>query len=318
MEPRRGRCRGPFSIDVTNIQEFPVNFANINGTLFFSGSDGQSGNELWKTDGTAAGTQLVKDIIPGVGGSGKSDFMNVNGTLYFVTADNVDWGLWKSDGTAAGTVLVKEGTGGENSFFPSMLTNVNGTLYFTASDADHGMQIWTSDGTASGTVRLSDAFAKQLHVNEFRLSNTNGTLLFTANDGTHGSELWKLGSDISPPPTVNQPPSGTDKTITLATRRQLYAVDRRLWFFRCQSDAAESFAGGEDCHAAAERLGGGRWRRGCRGPGGFGRRYCRRQAGVYVGGRDYRQYARQLHVPGARRRRHGERRNRSRSHRPTH
>src|SRR6059058_564112 len=36
-----------------------------NGLLFFSTSDPLHGWELWKSDGTTAGTMLVKDIVPG-------------------------------------------------------------------------------------------------------------------------------------------------------------------------------------------------------------------------------------------------------------
>ena len=37
----------------------------VGKTLLFRASDGVSGAELWKTDGTEAGTVLVKDINPG-------------------------------------------------------------------------------------------------------------------------------------------------------------------------------------------------------------------------------------------------------------
>ena len=43
----------------------PSVLANVNGILFFDADDGVNGRELWKSDGTAAGTQLVKDIFPG-------------------------------------------------------------------------------------------------------------------------------------------------------------------------------------------------------------------------------------------------------------
>ena len=88
---------------------FPFALANVNGALYFQADDGADGVELWKSDGTAAGTVMVTDINPGADGSYPSELANVNGTLYFNADDGADGvELWKSDGTAAGTVMVKD------------------------------------------------------------------------------------------------------------------------------------------------------------------------------------------------------------------
>ncbi len=80
---------------------------NANGTLFFEANDGTHGPELWTSDGTAAGTQLVKDIWPGTPGSFPFDFTVVGSRFYFA-ADDGSHGreLWKSNGTLAGTLMV--------------------------------------------------------------------------------------------------------------------------------------------------------------------------------------------------------------------
>ena len=47
----------------------PRYLTNVGGTLFFAANDGTHGVELWRSDGTAGGTQMVKDINPGSNGS---------------------------------------------------------------------------------------------------------------------------------------------------------------------------------------------------------------------------------------------------------
>lgn len=113
---------------------------NVNGTLFFSADDGSGDRELWKSEGTAAGTVRVKDINP-TDGSFPANLTNVNGTLFFTAEDGFGVELWKSDGTDAGPVLVHaiNPAGGSN---PQELTNVNGILYFSADDGFNGRELW--------------------------------------------------------------------------------------------------------------------------------------------------------------------------------
>jgi ELWxxDGT repeat protein len=142
----------------------PRHLTNVNGTLYFYVDDGVHGWELWKSDGTAEGTALVKDINPGSGDSCSgseceySELTAVNGTLYFNAEDGVNGiELWKSDGSADGTVLVKDiNSGGDGLRYSADLTDMNGTLYFNADDGVHGEELWKSDGTADGTVLVKD------------------------------------------------------------------------------------------------------------------------------------------------------------------
>ena len=76
-----------------------------NGTMYFQGSTNSTGAELWKTDGTAAGTSMVKDIRSGTTSSYPGPFFVFNDEVHF----EIDMGLngidiWKTNGTSSGTV----------------------------------------------------------------------------------------------------------------------------------------------------------------------------------------------------------------------
>ncbi len=180
----------------------PFNLTNVDGTLFFRADDGSTGQELWKSDGTAAGTLLVKDIFPGTSfdtgdpnSSSPGGLIDVDGTLFFHAADG-DTGreLWRSDGTAAGTLLVEDiFPGAVPSSTPTELTNVNGTLFFRAEEGSAGGELWKSDGTAAGTVLVKDIFPGVGDSNPRNLTNVKGVLFFSAFMGVRGGsgrELW--------------------------------------------------------------------------------------------------------------------------------
>ena len=116
---------------IGNPSSDPDDFFVIDDTMYFTAFDVNNGREVWKSDGTSAGTVLVKDIRPGSSSSSPLNFTEVNGTLFFSANDGTNgYELWKSDGTSAGTMLVKDINPGSSSSSPSNLTEVNGTLFF--------------------------------------------------------------------------------------------------------------------------------------------------------------------------------------------
>jgi ELWxxDGT repeat protein len=86
-------------------------FTVFEGALYFTADDGLNGPELWRTDGTAAGTVMVKDInasAPAIG-SAPFGYTVLDGALHFHAHDGAHgYEPWKTDGTEAGTVLVAD------------------------------------------------------------------------------------------------------------------------------------------------------------------------------------------------------------------
>ncbi len=131
------------------------------GALFFA-DDGLSGNELWFTDGTAAGTRLLADIQPGATGSrapiNPARQLTVSGSKVFFTANTTAEGneLWVIESVAAGPRLVTEIVAGSGSGGISVLTAFKGGVFFYANDGVNGVEAWFSDGSAAGTVSLGN------------------------------------------------------------------------------------------------------------------------------------------------------------------
>jgi ELWxxDGT repeat protein len=166
----------------------------MDGDLYFVANDGVHGFELWRSDGTEAGTTMVADVFAGdtngLSDVNRTPMANVGGTLYFVANDGASGNaLWKTDGTVAGTALVRT----FNTWAPRNLFNVNGTLFFGAGHDDSGLELWKSDGTEAGTVLVKDiAPGNSLaSLDEPGFANIDDTIYFVANDGTTGFELWK-------------------------------------------------------------------------------------------------------------------------------
>jgi ELWxxDGT repeat protein len=133
-------------------------FVSLNdGTLIFPAFHPDTGHELWKSDGTEAGTMLVRDINPGRANSSPEFPINVAGTIFFgAFRPDIGVELWKSDGTEAGTALVKDINPGPGHSRPALVASVNAMAVFSAFEPDTGHEFWRSDGTEAGTTVIHE------------------------------------------------------------------------------------------------------------------------------------------------------------------
>lgn len=207
-----GATSGPNAFNGENT----TGFCAYNGEAYFAANDGTYGFELWKTDGTPAGTVMVKDIAPAADASMPNAFKVYNGKLYFSvnTGNSAIDGLWVSSGTAATTTRLKAGiTMGDGNVIE--YAEMNGKLYFIASN-----KVWVTDGTMSGTRAVLNSPAMP-----HRLSAMNDKLYCFGIDNTTATfTLFQL-DDMENVIPVSFPMSGS-------TLNQLhtYSVGKYIYF----------------------------------------------------------------------------------------
>ncbi|MEZ4651765.1 MAG: hypothetical protein R3E97_23810, partial [Candidatus Eisenbacteria bacterium] len=196
----------------------------LNGGILFASDDATYGFELWFSDGTPEGTDLVLDINAG-GDSVPSFGAVVDGVAFFV-ADDGSHGreLWKTDGTAGGTELVKDLSSGSGSSSPLFLTAFQDMLLFQAFG-----DLYRSDGTEAGTVLVSPI----ADIGTGMLATASWTY-FPGYDAATGNELYRtdgtvveLVADIVPGPGSSTPAELTriGNQFCFVTR----SLDDQLW-----------------------------------------------------------------------------------------
>lgn len=199
-------CPGNCSshVDEKQYQNYPI-MAEVNGQYVFyaaSRSIFQYNYELYITDGTEAGTYLLKDISPGTRSSLNLTnvfkvFMPFNDEVYFVADDSISGReIWRTDGTTMGTNILVDfnvgtGQGAAPNYDHDIVNNTliyrcnggSGTrlcflnvgssspdstalgvggfselifaedkVFFASGNSSNSATIWVSDGTAVGTV----------------------------------------------------------------------------------------------------------------------------------------------------------------------
>ncbi|HEV2843632.1 MAG TPA: ELWxxDGT repeat protein, partial [Thermoanaerobaculia bacterium] len=177
-----------------------------NGALLFQGGL----TELWKSDGTAAGTSAVKNLFPGISGTLPGEFASVGDTVFFrAGAGTQSESLWKTDGTPAGTQVLSHAQYLHffGSFGPRNLTALGGNILFIGSwSGEFAGDFMKSDGSPEGTTLVVPASASWPYPYTVQSIVSTGTMVFLQAD--LGEQLWKsdgteagtalLGTVLSP------------------------------------------------------------------------------------------------------------------------
>lgn len=197
-------------------------FRAPDGRVYFSACTPEHGCELWRSDGSEAGTQLVRDIRPGVASSQPFAFgSDGSGQFVYFSADDGSHGreLWRSDGSAAGTVLVADLLPGLDGSYPGAIHPVAGGVAFAAATPALGKELYRADtsgaqlvvdlapGSASGVSNNSGGVADLVGVSGNRVvfagfNNTSGTEPYVSDGTAAGTALIRelvAGSGDSAP-----------------------------------------------------------------------------------------------------------------------
>ena len=180
----------------------------MGGAAYFAGYDPTNGVQLWRTDGTMAGT--VRLTAPQAMSSPTACYLTVVGNLLYFQGTTAGLGtgteLWASDGTAAGTGQVADINPGSGSSSPQWLNAFGGALYFLAYDTPHGERLWSSTGTAAGTtsvVTLGSSVPYALQASQggwlaLTAAAQGGVLELWATNGT-SSATTRVASNLTAP-----------------------------------------------------------------------------------------------------------------------
>jgi ELWxxDGT repeat protein len=170
------------------------------------------GTELWRTDGTGAGTYRLTTLTFTT--AGPRQLVRMGDHVFFTNFDTpTGEELWRTDGTVAGTGIVRDYLPGVTSTIvpPASLTAFGRYLLFRGqTPPSGGIEPFVSDGTFAGTYQLLDLMPGANGSSPSSFAALGDRAVFLANDGVHGSEFWvtdgtpsgtSLVTDLTPGPS---------------------------------------------------------------------------------------------------------------------
>lgn len=231
----------------------PDGFVAVGGWSLFAATDSDGDRELWRTDGTTAGTSRLANLSPS-GSSAPAEFTPVEGGVLF-TADDGTHGreLWFSDGTPGGTSLLADLAPGPQSSLPSGFEPIGGVYVFAAETLAQGRELWVTAGTPESTQPLAEIRPGPLSSWPEEITAAGGRVFLRATD-ERGSELWALcPSWIAEASIVGAPVQEGESATAVVTITLTSAPACGEARFRVMTSGGTATAG-EDFIAVAENV----------------------------------------------------------------
>lgn len=171
----------------------PETFSSANGVAYFWADSPGHGVELWRTDGTAAGTKLYQEFRAGSASSEDGSMVQlVNGRLWVIADDGVRGRepFWIDPSTGKRTLLKDilpgiEGSGGDGAD-EFRFIGLGAKTIFPADDGVHGREWWVTNGTKAGTKLLKNANEDSSWLPQW-WAKVGGKMVFNAFVGGEGT-----------------------------------------------------------------------------------------------------------------------------------
>lgn len=196
---------GPESSDPGHLTAFIDHDPDTPDVMLFTAMHPRWGRELWQTDGTEDGTQMVEDLVPGAGSSEPYKILASHRTVYMnarTPATGVE--LWVVDphrDLPRFRLQADIFPGIESSFPYSFCLDSDGALYFSASNEESGEELWYSRGIGDETYRVTDLMPGSGIADPYYTVYIRDTVVFAATHPVYGRELWCLSNPEIPPLT---------------------------------------------------------------------------------------------------------------------
>ena len=168
-----------------------ASFAVLNGNVYFQANTAAAGDELWKSDGTFAGTQLILDLNAGIShGNYRQIFTHSATRILFQGRDTTNGReVFKSDGTVGNISLVQDLNAGTSFASPQDFFSINGNTVFRADNGTSDRLWKITSGSATSITQVENVIPSY-----FTALGTN--LIFAGDDGVNGQELWISDSGL--------------------------------------------------------------------------------------------------------------------------